>query len=89
MPDNLSKKISEVLNTKPISPEDELADALGEMARDIALIEPDPKDWGWWVTYLLEQLEGEAERRIKHDDFDDMLRTLLSELTKRVESRKW
>jgi hypothetical protein len=38
MPDDLSKKINEVLNNKPISPEDELADALEEMARDIALI---------------------------------------------------
>ena len=45
MPDNLSKKISEVLNKNPITPEDELADALEEMARDIALIEPDPQDW--------------------------------------------
>jgi hypothetical protein len=45
MPDDLAKKISEVLNNKPISPEDDLADALGDMARDIALIEPDPMDW--------------------------------------------
>ena len=52
MPDDLSKKISEVLNNKPISPEDELADALDDMARDITLIEPEPKDWAGWVTYL-------------------------------------
>jgi len=44
MPDDLSKKISEVLNNKPISPGDELAVALGDMARDIALIEPNPVD---------------------------------------------
>jgi hypothetical protein len=50
-----------VLNNKPISPEDELADALEDMARDIALIEPDPQDWGWWVVYLIEQLEEEAK----------------------------
>ena len=55
MPDDLSKKISEVLNNKPISPEDELSDALGDMAQDIALIEPDPEDWAGWVDYLLEQ----------------------------------
>ena len=35
MPDDLAKKISDVLNNKPISPEDELADALEDMARDI------------------------------------------------------
>ena len=38
MPDDLSKKISEVLNKKPITPEDELQDALDEMARDNAMI---------------------------------------------------
>lgn len=36
MPDDLAKKISEVLNNKTITPEDELADALDKMARDIA-----------------------------------------------------
>ena len=89
IPDDLSKKISEALNKKSITPEDKLANALEDIARDIALIEPHPQDWGWWITHLLEQMEGEAERRIKHDDFNEMLRTLLSELTKRVDSRKW
>ena len=37
MPDDLAKKVSETLNKKRITPEDELADALEEMARDIAL----------------------------------------------------
>jgi hypothetical protein len=50
MPDDMSKKINERLNRKTLRPEDELADALEEMAREIALTEPaDPKDWGWWV----------------------------------------
>ena len=57
MPNDLSKKISEVLNNKPISPEDELADALEDMARDISLIEPDPVDWSGWVIYFLEMME--------------------------------
>ena len=65
MPDDLSKKISEVLNNKPITPEDELADALGDMARDIGLIEPHPLDWGEWMAYLLERMEVEAKRRGK------------------------
>ena len=42
MPDNLAKKVSETLNNKRITPEDELADALEEMARGIGLIEPVP-----------------------------------------------
>ena len=57
MPDDLAKKLNERLNRKTLRPEDELADALEELARDIALIEPDPKDWGGWVVYLLEQME--------------------------------
>jgi len=40
-----------VLNNKPISPEEELADALDELARDIALIEPDPIDWVGRLIY--------------------------------------
>ncbi|MCJ7536825.1 MAG: hypothetical protein MUO57_14950 [Anaerolineales bacterium] len=37
MPDDLSKKISEVLNNKPIPPEDELSDALLTMiANEVA-----------------------------------------------------
>jgi hypothetical protein len=39
MPGNQSEKINEVLNNKPITPENELSDALEEMARDIALVE--------------------------------------------------
>jgi hypothetical protein len=56
VPDDLSKKINEVLNNKPISPEDEPADALGCIARNIAIIEPNPRDWGWWVMYLLQKI---------------------------------
>jgi hypothetical protein len=78
MPEYMAKRISEVLNNKPIIPEDELASALDEMARDVALIEPDPMDWGGWVTYLLDQMEAEAEAQGKGADFEEVLRTLLS-----------
>ena len=44
MPDYLTKKINEGLNRKTLRPEDGLADALEDMARDIALIEPDLRD---------------------------------------------
>ena len=66
MLDDLAKKVSEALNKKSISPEDELVDALEDMARDIALIEPNPADWGWWLAYLLEQMEEETMSRGKH-----------------------
>jgi len=37
LPDHQAKKVSEALNRKSITPEDELANALDEMARGIAL----------------------------------------------------
>jgi hypothetical protein len=80
MPDDLSKKISDVLNKKSITPEDELQAALDEMARDIALIEPNPGDWEWWVTYLLEKLEEEAQRRGKQAEFVKMLEHLKKDI---------
>lgn len=46
------------------------------MARDIALIEPNPVDWGDCVSYLQKQLEEEAQRRGKQADFDEMLKSL-------------
>ncbi|MHA2402320.1 MAG: hypothetical protein ACXADH_04950 [Candidatus Kariarchaeaceae archaeon] len=81
MPDDLAKKVSETLNKKRITPEDELADALEELARDIALIEPDPRDWGGWVIYLLEQMEVEAKRRMKSGNFEEMIEKLISDLS--------
>ena len=50
-----------MLNNKPLTPEDELADALGDMARDIALIEPNPGDWGGWGFYVLKQMVVKAK----------------------------
>ena len=57
MPDDMAKKLNQRLNRKTIRPEDELADALEEMARDIALIELDPRDWAGWVISLIEQMK--------------------------------
>ena len=64
MPDDLAKKVNETLNRKSVSPEDELADALEEMARDIALIEPDPVDWAGWLVYLFEQIKSDSLRLV-------------------------
>ena len=50
------------------------------MARDIALIEPNPLDWGWWVIYLLEQMEVEARRRGMHVNYKEMLRSLKQDI---------
>jgi hypothetical protein len=82
MPDDLAKRINEVVNKKPITPEDELKDALDEMARDIALIEPDLQDWGWWASYLLERMEGETRRRGKQGEFEGTIKAFRDDLNK-------
>jgi hypothetical protein len=48
MHNDLAKKINETYNKKRITPEDELATALEELARVIALIELYLEDWGGW-----------------------------------------
>ena len=63
IPDDQANKISEALSKKSIRPEDRVQEAVEELARDIAIIEPDPKDWAWWVVYFLEKMEVEAKRR--------------------------
>jgi len=47
IPDDQAKKVREALSKKSIKPEDAVQNALEEIARDIVIIEPDPKDWGW------------------------------------------
>ena len=53
------------------------------------MIEPNPKDWGWWVKYLLEQMEIEAERRIKHPEYEIMLKSLFEDISARINEGKW
>jgi hypothetical protein len=50
------------------------------MARDIALIEPNPVDWGWWVLDLVEHMEEDAKRRGKRREFDGMMKSLREDL---------
>jgi len=54
------------------------------MARDNALIEPDPYDWEGWVSYLFKQLEVEAQRRGKGAFYKEMLRSLKQDLGNRI-----
>jgi len=44
MPDYVAKRISEPINRKPVSPEDNIQTALDEITNDIDLIEPDLQD---------------------------------------------
>jgi hypothetical protein len=58
------------------------ADALEEPARDIALIEPNPRDWGGWVILLIENLENEAHRRRNYPEFEKVLKKLKPQIGK-------
>jgi hypothetical protein len=80
MPDYMAKRINESINKKRITPEDELQDAFSDIANDLRLIEPDPSDWSWWVGYLLEKMEVEAEKRGSQAYFDHMLKSLKKEV---------
>ena len=51
MLDDKAENVSEALNKKSITPEDELANALDDMAYDIALLEQNPAEWGGCVTF--------------------------------------
>ena len=88
VPDDMSEWLRKSVNRKPFEPEDDLKEAIEDLARDIATLEPNPVDWEGWVSYMIEQLEGEAQRRVRIDDFEKMLRTLAGELVDRVENRK-
>ena len=80
IPDDQAKKVREALSKKSIRPEDAVQKAIEELARDIAIIESDPQDWGWWVSYLLEELEGKAKKIGNIDEFKRMLEYLSEEI---------
>lgn len=63
--------------------------ALEKLARDIAIIEPDPQDWTGWVNYLLESLQTEAQKDRKSATYEAMLLDLREALETRIEGGKW
>jgi hypothetical protein len=87
MPEDLANEISEELSKKTITPQDKLQDALVDIARDIAIIEPDPVDWGGWVMYFLDQLEEESNRRKRGFTFNSVLGTLVNDLQDRLRGK--
>jgi hypothetical protein len=78
MPEEQANTISKRLDIKNITPEDALQKGIDEIARDIVIIEPDPGEWGWWIGYLLEQLESEAKRSGRSAGFDQMIITMIT-----------
>ena len=50
--DNMAEWLRKSVNLKPYAPEDDLQEAIDDIARDIAILEPNPGDWGGWVIYF-------------------------------------
>ena len=70
---------------KPTRPEDAVQSGLKELARDIAIIEPDPSDWSWWVCYLLEELEFHARKRRLIYNYEDAIVILIDKIKTRIQ----
>jgi hypothetical protein len=88
IPDDQANKVRDVFSKKSIKPEDAVQKAIDDLARDIAIIEPDPEDWGWWVLYALEQLEIRAEKRRIINQYEHTLNVLVEKLQNRIKGGK-
>lgn len=90
IPHDQAKKIQETLNRNPrSSPMVVLVNTLKETATKIADHEPEPDDWVDWITYLLEQLQAEADKDFKAENFEVMLIDLRGSVNARIVKGKW
>lgn len=80
MPEDLANQVREELDKRLSTPQDKLQAAMDDMARDIAILEADTRDWEGWVMYLIEQLEHQAGKRRKGDEFKALLNSLRGHL---------
>ena len=89
IPENQADKVRQALRKKSTRPEDAVQKALDEIARDIAIIEPDPSDWSWWVSYLLEQMEMHGEKRRLIYNYEKVLTVLIDKINHRIQGGRW
>ena len=88
IPDDQTNKVRETLSKKSVKPEDAVQKAVEDLARDIAIIEPDPEDWVWWVGYLLEQLDIQSEQRRTESQYQELLVVLVGKIENRIKGGK-
>jgi len=71
--------------------EDDIRDALNETARDISLMESNPRTWLSWLVYLLARLEEKAtnENPANKDSYLEMLSALKDEIRNRMKTGGW
>jgi hypothetical protein len=81
MPEDQASSLKKNLVKQSKSPEQVLDDALRDIARDIAILEPHPMDWAGWVSIFLAHLEAEARKKRKTEPYQGMLKSLGSSLS--------
>ena len=84
MPPEMARKLSETVNKKGMTPFDDLKDMLEQTANDLAMVEPNPENWSDWIAYLLDVLQIEAQESGQSEKFDNMLISLVKELSEQV-----
>lgn len=90
LPDGMAESLGKAMEQKPKNnPLVDLMRSISRTAKEIADLEPDPKDWEGWVSYLLEELQLQASRDFRPAAFENMLETLKTSLAARIERGKW
>lgn len=71
--------------------EDDIREALNDTAKDISLMEGNPRAWLSWMVYLLARLEERAtnENPANKDSFLEMLSALQDEIRNRMRTGGW
>lgn len=71
--------------------EDDIRDALNETAKDISLMEGNPRAWLSWMVYLLARLEERAvdANPMHKESFIEMLSALQDEIRNRLRTGGW
>ncbi len=70
--------------------EDDIRDALNELASDIVDLESNPRTWLSWMVYLLAQLEEKSTITASDKEaFSEMLSALQDEIRNRMRTGGW
>jgi hypothetical protein len=70
--------------------EDDLRDALNDLASDIVDLESNPRTWLSWMVYLLARLEEKSTITASDKEaFSEMLSALQDEIRNRMRTGGW
>ena len=74
-----------------MSKEEDLRDVLNQTAKDISLLDHNPRTWLSWMVYLLARLEAQAtdQNSANKDSYISMLSALQDEIRNRLRTGGW